>query len=129
MESESATSPKTTCFPSNQLVSTVVMKNCEPFLELSVSTQLHFSNTYVFGPAFAILSNPGRVCLILKFSSANFSPYIDFPPVPCPKHQHLIIPLPHPYIVSGKVTTLQHELRNDSVKFAILVAKSLLSCT
>jgi hypothetical protein len=32
-DSSSATSPKTTCLPSSQLVTTVVMKNCEPFLE------------------------------------------------------------------------------------------------
>ena len=32
LESSSATSPKTTCFPSSQSVTTVVMKNWEPFL-------------------------------------------------------------------------------------------------
>lgn len=31
-DSSSATSPKTTCLPSSQLVTTVVMKNWEPFL-------------------------------------------------------------------------------------------------
>lgn len=30
--------------------------------------------TYVLGPALAMDSRPGRVCLIWKFSSANFSP-------------------------------------------------------
>jgi hypothetical protein len=33
MDSWSATSPKTTCLPSNQEVTTVVTKNWEPFLE------------------------------------------------------------------------------------------------
>ena len=44
----SVTSPKTTCLPSSQSVSTVVMKNCEPL---------------VFGPALAIESRNGRSCL------------------------------------------------------------------
>lgn len=38
--------------------------------------------THVLGPAFAIDKRPALVCLLTKFSSANFSPYIDFPPVP-----------------------------------------------
>lgn len=45
----------------------VVMKNCEPF---------------VFGPEFAIDSEPKLPCFSVKFSSANFFPYIDLPPVP-----------------------------------------------
>lgn len=48
-----------TCLPSNQLVFTVQIKNWAPF---------------VFGPAFAIDSTPGPVCLSLKFSSSNFPP-------------------------------------------------------
>jgi len=36
----------------------------------------------VLGPALAIESNPTWLCLIKKFSSLNFSPKIDFPPVP-----------------------------------------------
>ncbi len=36
----------------------------------------------MFGPAFAIERRYGSVCFSLKFSSLNFSPYIDFPPVP-----------------------------------------------
>ena len=55
----SVTSPKTTCLPSSHGVSTVQMKNCEPF---------------VFGPAFAIESTPAPVCVNLKFSSANVRP-------------------------------------------------------
>merc|ERR1712225_125617 len=55
----SATSPKTTCLPSSQLVTTVVMKNLEPL---------------VFGPALAMERSPGLVCFLEKFSSANFSP-------------------------------------------------------
>ena len=48
-----------TCLPSSHDVTTVVIKNCEPF---------------VFGPALAIDKRPGFECLSLKFSSANFSP-------------------------------------------------------
>src|SRR4051812_23516023 len=55
----SLTSPKTTCLPSSQLVTTVVMKNCEPF---------------VFGPALAIDRRNGRSCLSWKFSSLNLLP-------------------------------------------------------
>ncbi|CAL6285260.1 unnamed protein product [Bathycoccus prasinos] len=55
----SVTLPKTTCRPSNQEVTTVQMKNCDPF---------------VFGPALAMDNVPGPVCFNLKFSSANFSP-------------------------------------------------------
>jgi hypothetical protein len=35
-------------------------------------------------PLFAILSRPGWVCLTVKFSSANFPPYIENVPVPSP---------------------------------------------
>ena len=55
----SATDPKTQSLPSRWSVLTVVMKNCEPLVP---------------GPAFAMLSRPGPVCLSVKFSSANFSP-------------------------------------------------------
>ena len=61
------TCPKTTCFPSNQSVRAVVMKNCEPLL---------------FGPELAIDSNPGTLCFRMKFSSSNLRPYIERPPVP-----------------------------------------------
>jgi len=58
------TIPKTTCLPSNQLVLTVVMKNCEPLVSL---------------PAFAIDTYPGAMCFNLKFSSGNLSPQILLP--------------------------------------------------
>ncbi len=87
MLSASATSPKTTCLPSSQLVTTVVMKNWEPLLfwkEVAVSVGLckiaavgkgrADVRAYVFGPALAIDKSPGLVCLRSKFSSANFSP-------------------------------------------------------
>jgi hypothetical protein len=51
--------PKTTCAVSSHGQSTVVKKNCEPF---------------VFGPAFAIDNTPTPSCLSSNFSSANFSP-------------------------------------------------------
>lgn len=50
--------PKTTCAPSSQLVTTVVMKNWEPF---------------VFFPALAMDKSPGLVCLSVKFSSVKYS--------------------------------------------------------
>jgi len=48
--------PKTTCFPSNHEVTTVVMKNWDPL---------------VFVPELAIDKRPGLECLSWKFSSAN----------------------------------------------------------
>ena len=50
-----------------QSVFSVQIKNCEPL---------------VFGPELAIESVPGCSCLSWKFSSLNFPPYIDLPPVP-----------------------------------------------
>jgi hypothetical protein len=55
----STTSPKTTCLPSSQPVTTVVMKNWEPL---------------VSGPELAMLRRPGRECVSLKFSSGNLAP-------------------------------------------------------
>ena len=63
----STTEPKTVCLPSNQAVSAVHKKNCEPF---------------VFGPAFAMDKIPGPVCFKVKFSSSNLLPKMDLPPVP-----------------------------------------------
>lgn len=57
---QATNSPKTTCLPSSQEVTTVVMKNCEPF---------------VFGPALAIERRKGFSCLSWKFSSAGGSQY------------------------------------------------------
>jgi len=48
------TFPNTTCLPSNQLVITVVIKNCEPL---------------VLGPALAIDNKNGFSCFNLKFAS------------------------------------------------------------
>ena len=53
------TSPKTTCLLSRCGAGPQVMKNWLPF---------------VFGPAFAMLSKPARVCLKWKASSANLLP-------------------------------------------------------
>jgi hypothetical protein len=50
-----------------QLVGWNEMKNCEPF---------------VFTPELAIESVPGAEWRRVKFSSGNFPPKIDFPPVP-----------------------------------------------
>ena len=55
----SKTFPKTTWRPSSHDVFTVQMKNWLPLVP---------------GPALAIESTPGPVCLSLKFSSSNFSP-------------------------------------------------------
>ena len=46
--------PKTTCLPSSQGVTTVVMKNCDPFVSF---------------PLFAIDSMPGLSCFSAKVSS------------------------------------------------------------
>jgi len=82
MLSWSATSPNTTCFPSSQEVTTVVMKNWDPFL-IATSQQgprpegtqrKIMTRSYVLGPALAMDNKPGRLCCFLKFSSANFSP-------------------------------------------------------
>lgn len=62
------TFPKTTCLPSSHEVAAVVMKNWLPL---------------VLGPALAIDKAKGS-CFSLKFSSANFYPQIDLPPVPSP---------------------------------------------
>ena len=72
----SATSPKTTCLPSSQLVTTVVTKNCDPLLKTDVLALFCREGevAYVFGPALAMERSPGLVCLREKFSSANFSP-------------------------------------------------------
>jgi hypothetical protein len=81
LDSSSATSPNTTCLPSSQEVTTVVMKNWEPFLQLGINVSVcddrgvqSFSQAYVFGPALAMDSRKGRSCFSLKFSSGNFSP-------------------------------------------------------
>lgn len=69
----SRTSPKTTCLPSSHDVTAVVMKNYN-----AVSADAHKTRTqkrtcepFVLGPALAIESRPGRVCLIEKFSSSK----------------------------------------------------------
>ena len=55
----SRTCPKTVCLPFRNGVATVHRKNCEPL---------------VLGPALAMESTPGPVCLSVKFSSANLAP-------------------------------------------------------
>ena len=52
----SITWPKTECLPSSQGVATCVMKNCEPL---------------VFGPALAIESTPGPLCLRSLWNSSS----------------------------------------------------------
>mmetsp|Transcript_2024 Transcript_2024/g.12991 ORF Transcript_2024/g.12991 Transcript_2024/m.12991 type:complete len:216 (-) Transcript_2024:235-882(-) len=65
-----STCPKTTCFPSSHGVATVVMKNWLPL---------------VLGPALAMDRTPARSCRSTKFSSWNFPPNADCPPVPSPR--------------------------------------------
>jgi hypothetical protein len=95
-------SPKTTCFPSSQLVWAVVMKNWEPL---------------VLGPELAIESRPGLVCLMLKPSSATHHS------VCVPTHTAMrthtwefftVYRLAASAIVAGKVPTLEHELGVES---------------
>ena len=52
------------------LISTEVVKD----RIVRTGCQRKVDRTYVLGPALAIESRPGRVCCLLKFSSANFSP-------------------------------------------------------
>jgi hypothetical protein len=74
-DSSSATSPKTTCLPSSQLVTRVVIKNWDPLLRrVSMNLKRSGKRAYVLGPALAMERSPGLVCLRVKFSSANFSP-------------------------------------------------------
>eukprot|EP00588_Corethron_pennatum_P017790 CAMPEP_0194303162 /NCGR_PEP_ID=MMETSP0171-20130528/1093_1 /TAXON_ID=218684 /ORGANISM="Corethron pennatum, Strain L29A3" /LENGTH=169 /DNA_ID=CAMNT_0039053961 /DNA_START=93 /DNA_END=601 /DNA_ORIENTATION=- len=89
------TSPNTTCFPSNQEVTTVVTKNCDPL---------------VFGPAFAMLkkkrlSVPELKVLILKLRAINRFTAAS--------------------ITGGKVPALNHELGDNSVKPRIFEVKGL----
>lgn len=75
---------------------------------------------------------PGWVCFFSKFSSANFSPYIDFPPVPCVKTS-AIIKFPHDrsgiesHIATSEVTALEHELRDHTMELGSIIAKTLLA--
>eukprot|EP00755_Sulcionema_specki_P016930 Sspe_Gene.1053::Locus_359_Transcript_2_3_Confidence_0.500_Length_1006::g.1053::m.1053 len=90
----STTFPKTTCRPSSHEVSAVVMKNCDPL---------------VFLPALAMERHPTK-CLMLKFSSSNFSPLDRLPPRSVP---------------AGEVTTLDHEVLDHTVEGRSLVPKAL----
>ena len=86
----------------------------------------------MLGPAFAIDKRPGTVCFLVKFSSANFSPYIDFPPVPCMKKLAVLMCLSDAssvgtHVATGEVTALKHELRDDAMELGSAVAKALLT--
>lgn len=81
------TCPNTTCLPSNQSVLAVHKKNWDPF-EL--------------GPELAMDSVPGPECFRTKFSSSNFFPYIDLPPVP------LWLVKSPPWIYKGKCQARNH---------------------
>ena len=63
----STTLPNTTCLPSSHAVSAVHRKNCDPLVP---------------GPALAMDRMPSPSCFSVKFSSSNFSPKMDLPPVP-----------------------------------------------
>ena len=75
---------------------------------------------------------PGRVCFLVKFSSANFSPYIDFPPVPCVKTS-AIIKILHDrsgieaHIATSEVTALEHKIRDHTMELGSSIAKTLLA--
>jgi len=77
--------PNTTCFPSSQDVLAVQIKNCDPLVLgpalAMLRMPLEIQNVIKINTESVIFS-PGPVCLRVKFSSWNFSPYIDFPPVP-----------------------------------------------
>lgn len=88
---------------------------------------------YVFGPALAIESRPGLVCLILKFSSGNLSPQIDFPPVPLFRvrivREVIERRVKETYIATSEVTPLKHELGDHTVEFRARVSETLLAST
>ena len=50
-----------------------------------LSVQMKNCDLLVFFPLLAIERIPDPTCFNSKFSSLNFSPYIDFPPVPFPR--------------------------------------------
>ena len=89
---------------------------------------------HVLGPAFAIDKSPGLVCFSLKFSSANFSPYIDLPPVPwMAKKVSLSLQWQddassaETHVAAGEVTALEHEFRDDTMELGAGVTKALLA--
>lgn len=57
-----------------ELGAVAVKKKREMFSYGSVDQTGYKTETYVLGPALAMDRRPGRVCLWMKFSSANFSP-------------------------------------------------------
>ena len=86
----------------------------------------------MLGPAFAIDKRPGTVCFFVKFSSANFSPYIDLPPVPCVEESAMLILMyddgsAETHVATGEVTALEHELRDHAMELGAAVAKALLA--
>ena len=64
----------------------------------------------VLGPELAMESSMDLVCLRVKFSSANFLPYMDFPPLP---------------LKVGGVTALGHEAGDDSVEDTVFEPEKL----
>ena len=86
----------------------------------------------MLGPAFAIDKRPGVVCFLAKFSSANFSPYIDFPPVPYMEMLAVFIRLSDArragtHVATSEVTALKHELRDHAMELGSAVTKALLT--
>ena len=91
-------------------------------------------SAHVFGPALAMDKRPGIVCFLRKFSSANFSPYIDLPPVPCCGADRSAVfrflydgGSTATHVATGEVTALKHELRDHTMELRTSVAKALLA--
>ena len=113
--------PKTTWAPSSQDVTTVVMKNCEPL---------------VFLPALAMERIPGFVCFSWKFSSVE--PKNDMISSCTPQRRHAfarketsltlellaVDRLSTGTVTAGEVTTLEHEVGDDTVEGRALVAET-----
>lgn len=140
MLSSSATSPKTTCRPLSHDVTTVVMKNCEPFLfgergqnlshKASLGT-LHTcwgrrwpSTADRAGRASARSSRlrtsrrrwSGRPCPVETVRVSHISARCGSFEAPalaraCPRRRECST-----YVTAGEVTALKHEVRDDSVE-------------
>jgi hypothetical protein len=149
-DASSSTSPKITCLPSSQGVETVVIKNLQahsavrgllPRSALAAPRTRSWANgthwePLVFGPALAMESWPGLVCLNLKFSSANFSPEsggrlrqhlrVQLSRVDPAASQQLGIDvrtvdrLAATAVTGREIAALEHEVRDDAVERAPL---------
>ena len=124
IDSESATSPKTTCFPSSQLVTTVVMKNWDPLLMRPLARSLYFphcwdEHTY-WGQHWPLKGDQGG-CASSGSSRRRTSPHIltsrRYPGHECQHKVNTVRLRAGTDIATSKVTALKHEVGDDTVEF------------